>query len=324
MHKNSVNKGNQQGDVYLEQLVCPNVVTVIVTFNPNISSFTETLRAQINTCVSSVIIVDNASLNYSAIEQAVNNFGLPSFDLVRLPNNVGIGAAQNIGIRRAIDAGCSHVILFDQDSLPSHETVRALLADESKLITAGVHVGAIGPSFCDPHTGSYFPQGRIVGPMLKKVWINPRCGTPVEVSFIIASGSLIRTEVLKKVGQMNENFFIDKVDHEWCFRARAKGFSMFVSPTAVMSHSIGDFRVRSLGREISIHSPLRRYYMARNAILLARQPWVPAGYRLRELFYVFARMPDFLVSVNFNWNYIKLMLTGVLHGFLGRGGPYKS
>jgi rhamnosyltransferase len=209
-----------------------------------------------------------------------------------------------------------------QDSLPSPETVCVLLTDEAKLITAGVHVGAIGPSFRDPRSGSYYPMIKIVGPMLMK--IKHKCDfEPVEVSFTIASGSLIRIDAFNRVGAMNEEFFIDCVDIEWCFRAYAKGFRIFVSTKAVMSHMIGDNRERSLGREISIHSPLRRYYMARNWILLARLRWVPVGFKIREAFCVFTRVPVFLYSVNFNWTYVKYISKGIIHGLMGRGGRYQ-
>lgn len=298
------------------------VVTIIVTYNPIISKLIEVLHAHICTDVTRIVIIDNASLNYSDIEQAVKSFGLTNIELVRLPENSGIAAAQNIGIRRAIEVGCSHVMLFDQDSLTSPETVNALLTDEAKLIAAGVRVGAIGPSFRDPRSGSLYPQIKIKGPMLKKLWLKSDT-EPVEVSFIIASGSLIRIDVLKHVGTMNEEFFIDSVDVEWCLRAIAQGYRIFVSTKAIMSHTIGDHRERSLGREISIHSPLRRYYIARNSILLARLPWVPLGFKIREVFCVLTRVPVFLLAVNFNWNYIKYITKGILHGLLGRSGQYK-
>jgi len=300
------------------------VASIVVTFNPECAVLAQVLRALAATDVHLHVIVDNGSSNVEEVDRIIRQSGLPRVEYLPQSKNLGIAAAQNIGIAHATEAGCSHVILFDQDSQPSSDIVSTLLEDESMLIAAGVRVGAIGPNFRDPRSGSFYPQARIIGPMLKKVWINPGNGYPVEVSFIIASGSLIRVSILNMVGPMNEVYFIDKVDLEWCLRARAQGFSMFVSSRAVMTHSIGDCRVRSFRREISIHSPLRRYYIARNTVLLARQPWVPAGYRIRELFCVLARTPVFLFAVNFKWDYIKKIVIGILHGFMGRGGQYKE
>ena len=305
------------------QALKPTVIAVIVTYNPVISQLASNLCAHALTGAAHIIIVDNASLNHSEIEGLVENSGAIPADLVSLPENAGIGAAQNVGMRRAMEKGCSHVILFDQDSSPSPCLVDLLLADESNLMAAGIKVGAIGPSFTDLRTGSYYPMIRIVGPMLTQV--RNECGSaPVEVSVIIASGSLIRTEVLNRVGAMNEDFFMDCVDLEWCLRASSQGFKIFVSTKAVMTHMIGDTRKRSLGREVSIHSPLRRYYMARNWILLARLPWVPAGLKVREVFFVLTRVPVFLFSVHFKWEYVKFIAKGICHGISGRGGSYQS
>ena len=41
--------------------------------------------------------------------------------------------------------------------------------------------------------------------------------------------------------------------------------------------------------------------MARNSILLARQPWVPIGYRIQELFCILPRTLIFLFAVQLGW-----------------------
>jgi rhamnosyltransferase len=297
------------------------VAAVVVTFNPEGAVFAEMMAALAATGVHLVVVVDNGSGNARQIGAFVGGFG-PGGIYLPQPANLGIAAAQNLGLTRARSEGCSHVMLFDQDTVVPPHLVRALLADEARLLQTGVKVGVIGPCFSDSRSGSLYPQARIAGPFLRKIWLRQGTCDPVEVSFIIASGSLIQTAVLTAIGAMNEAFFIDKVDIEWCLRARAHGYSAFISPRAVMAHSIGDRRVRLLGREISIHSALRRYYMARNSFLLARQPWVPGGYRLRELFCVLFRTPFFLLAVRFNRNYLKHISMGILHGVLGRGGQY--
>jgi rhamnosyltransferase len=300
----------------------PVVASIVVTYNPEMCSFERALSAHAATRADLLIIIDNNSNNANEIEKVVKEVLHSRATFLSQTENCGIAAAQNIGITCARETDCTHVVLFDQDSQPSPDIIKNLLEDESQLIATGVRVGAIGPSFRDPRTGSYAPMMRIVGPMIKKV--RHKCGTePVEVSFIIASGSLIRIDVLNRVGTMNEDFFIDVVDIEWCLRARSQGFKIFVSTKAVMTHMIGDTREYSLGREISIHAPLRRYYMARNWILLARLPWVPVGIKIREVFLVFTRVPIFLYSINFKREYVKYVSKGILHGFLGRSGQYK-
>lgn len=305
---------------------CDGVASIVVTFRPDLALLGEALRAHAATGIGRLVVVDNGSPEAATVERLVREAGRAgpaAADFLPLHDNLGVAAAQNAGIAHAAAAGASHVALFDQDSRVPSDLIGRLLAAEAALTARGVRVGAVGPAFTDPRTGNAYPQARVAGLRLKKLWPQQQGEAPFEVSFIIASGSLIRTAVLREVGGMDESFFIDAVDIEWCFRATARGWRIFVTPDARIVHTIGDRRVRSLGREISIHSPLRRYYMARNDLLLARRRWVPAGFRLRQALGVVLRAPAFLVAVGFDRRYVRHMALGVLHGLLGRGGPYR-
>ncbi|MFP3480127.1 glycosyltransferase family 2 protein, partial [Burkholderia sp. SIMBA_057] len=75
---------------------------------------------------------------------------------------------------------------------------------------------------------------------------------------------------------MNESFFIDHVDTEWCLRANAAGYALFGVCAARLDHELGDRIVRLWAirwRAVPVHSPVRMYYMFRNTIrLLAATP----------------------------------------------------
>jgi len=68
------------------------------------------------------------------------------------------------------------------------------------------------------------------------------------------------------VGLMDEDLFIDHVDSEWCFRAKAKGFQLFGVGGAAMTHALGERRkeIWFLRRRIvTLHKPFRYYYIFR-------------------------------------------------------------
>jgi rhamnosyltransferase len=143
----------------------------------------------------------------------------------------------------------------------------------------------------------------------------------INATFVIASGCLIRTEVLKEVGLMNGQLFIDYIDVEWSLRAKHFGFNVFITSRAKMAHTIGDNRVNILGRTISIHNPLRRYYLIRNSFYLLRLPYVPIGYKLRELCFNLFR---FFIGLFFSRErkiYLYYAFWGVRDGFSGIFGP---
>ena len=95
-----------------------------------------------------------------------------------------------------------------------------------------------------------------------------------EVESVITSGSLIPLEAHAKVGAFREEFFIDYVDSDYCFRARAKGLRVIKTRQALMSHAIGAASEHGLlwmNKWTSNHSPDRRYYGARNNTVMLRE-----------------------------------------------------
>ena len=160
-----------------------------------------------------------------------------------------------------------------RDSHDSHqvkEMITILASEYSKMITNGINVGAVGPVFYDPRTTDQYPISEFSGFRLIKKYPVKGNNQPIEASILIASGSLIPRKSFEIVGGMNEEFFIDYIDIEWGFRAQSKGYKLFACPPAKMAHQVGDRRIKIMGREISVHSPLRRYYLARNSVFMIK------------------------------------------------------
>lgn len=299
------------------------IFSIIVTYNPDIVLFRESLERHIENDVDGIIIIDNNSKNKMMLEELILTFEQKKLLIFEsLIENKGIGFAQNLGINNAIEEDCSHVILFDQDSKINLDFVSNLLEQENLLISNGNKVGAIGPVYIDPISNTYYPQIRSNGIFIEKIYPDKVHEKNIQASFIIASGSLIKISTFKEVGVMDAGLFIDCVDIEWCFRAASKGYMFFASKTTVISHSIGDKRIKSLGREISIHSALRRYYMIRNNLILARMSWVPIGYRFRIIFGLILNVSIHLLDVSFKSEYVKFTFRGVLDGILNKKGAY--
>lgn len=295
------------------------IASIVVTFNPEIADLENVFASHDQTEAAGLVLIDNGSANQQQILACAQS-RLKSIALFWIPidDNVGLAKALNMGILCAEKNGFTHVILFDQDTIVPKTLVNELARQFLSLTSQGARVGAIGPTYVDPRTNSEYPQCIIRGALLKKVWPSASDNESMEVSFIITSGSFFSIDAVRDIGWMREDFFIDCVDIEWCFRARHKGYKIFCTKTAAMLHTIGDRRVRSLGRDVSIHSPKRRYYMARNSIYLIRLPTVPLVYRARQVVMTFFRVPLFLWSVKFSPIYIKSIFFGIVDGVFTR------
>lgn len=300
----------------------PGIATILVTYNPDLAAFAQVLQRHADTGAARYVIVDNASAQANEIEALARQL-LPEgrLSVLRQPSNIGLGAALNLGTDHARAAGCSHVVLFDQDSLPSSNTLASLLEALQGLQSQGLKVGVVGPSQTDVRTGAEYPQRLVRGHTMATIWPSREPGTAIEVSFLITSGSLIDISTLDAVGPMRADFFIDYIDIEWCFRAASQGFRSYCIKTAHIQHALGDQRRVFLGREVSVHSAVRQYYMFRNVLALSRLRTVPLRFRVVETLYFMSRAPAFFWLSGCSAKHLRHMLLGIAHGLTGRMGP---
>lgn len=292
---------------------------VVVTYNPLISDLTILIKNIIET-VKTVVIVDNGSKNINEVQNFIERY--KSIHLMLLGENKGIGFAQNRGIEKVFsDEAVQGVVIFDHDSHPEPDMIQVLASEYERLVREGVKVGALGPVYVDPRTQNNYPISVFSGFSLKKKYPVAGISTPIPASFIIASGSLIPRGTYQDVGGMNEAFFIDYIDIEWGFRVQSKGYHLFACPFAKMYHQVGDSRLKVLGREISIHSPLRRYYLARNSVFMLKTNYINWRYKVREFFYSISRVFIFVALVDKKRTYLRYILRGWYDGLSGKTGP---
>ncbi|WP_130803783.1 glycosyltransferase family 2 protein [Acinetobacter ihumii] len=287
-----------------------NIYAVVVTFNPNISNL-ENLIKDVSINSINLILIDNGSDNQDDIKILKNNY---SIDTIFLKQNLGIAAAQNIGINYCIDNNVGYIIFFDQDSTIDSNFIFHLYADYKSLVDQGIAVGLIGPKYIDPRFNFIYSVNDVTKyGILKKINLNEMSET-TSVKLLISSGSLIAVDTIKKVGLLRENYFIDCVDTEWCFRIESLGFKNFVSKNAMMYHTIGDNLVTLGPFKSPLHSPFRRYFIIRNSFYMLKESHIPVLFSFRMIFFSFYQQFLILLRVNKRSEYFKVMLKGTRDG----------
>lgn len=294
------------------------VCAVIVTYQPDPAALIGLLDAVVPQ-VGAVVVVDNASDR--AWKQALNDkVAARGAVVLHQPHNRGLAAAQNIGIDWARLNGFLHVLLLDQDSEPERGMVASLLA-ALKMLSVEHRVAAVGPRFHDAREHRDAPFVRVGFPFNRKVWC-ARGTRTIACDFLISSGALIPMEVLDRIGPMDAGLFIDNVDLEWSFRARAHGFVLHGVCEATMQHRLGDAR-RPLPfgvGQIVVHGPVRLYYMMRNRLLLYRMPHTPRMWIAQDLPRVLAKLFLFGVVIGPRGLNMRCMLRGLWDGLHTRRG----
>jgi len=296
-----------------------SVAAVVVLYRPQaelLARLIESIAPQ----VGKIFIVDNTPERSEEIPAMLHNCEC-AFCYRANGANKGLAGAQNIGIGQALRENYTHVLLLDQDSALPGGAVDGLLAAETWLLRAGQPVAAVGPLYVDEKTGERSRGVHRSGLRVQWFPIPAQETQPVEADYLIASGSLIRAAVLRHVGLMRKELFIDWVDTEWGYRAGNAGYRNYIVPTVVMKHSVGDASGRVLGRRIYLHNPARNFYIVRNAVYLLRDRRMSRHWRVTMLFYV----PKYILAHSWlaenRGKSFRLMLRAAWEGMRGKMGP---
>ena len=292
----------------------PRVGAVVVFYHPDAACVA---RANRLAAALRCVVVDNTP--DAAVDVGTRPAGL-SADVVYLRNgdNLGIATALNQGIERLIGDGCDAALLFDQDSEPPAALLTELPALMTRLVEAGERVAVLGPAYDDARLGGVAPFVRFRPFRLER--IAPAGDAPIDVDFLITSGSCINLRCLAAVGAMDDALFIDFVDVEWCVRAKRAGYRVLGVPWLTMTHALGDEPVKVLGRRYPMHSAVRHYYLFRNAVALIRRGYMPWTWKSTELMKLPVRLLVYAMLPHGRGEHLRMALRGARDGWGRRLG----
>jgi len=296
------------------------VIAIVVAYFPDSKIIAETLQS-IYKQVSQVLIIDNTPNGSSVLQNLKLLREDNNIKLITLNQNTGIAHAQNVGIKKALENKADFVVLSDQDTFYPDNYIAKMLEAYSKIANKE-KVAAIVPDFAELNRGGE-RQGFVLFDSIFSKRIYPQSGCH-EITQAIASGEIIPSEMFNYIGFMDEELFIDRVDFEWCWRARAKGYKIVGCADVVIEHFLGNV-VKKVGlKSYSIRSPIRDYYIIRNAIHLAlRSEYITFGMRLNILMKSIRYIIGFTILGKPHWKHFIYCLKGFYHGIKGQLGPYR-
>ena len=215
-----------------------------------------------------VIVVDNASTQDEAsiIEQR-----FPQVTVIRSPKNLGFAGGNNLGIQAAHG---KYLFFINNDTLfrgVGHSLTSYLLPLTS-LLDSSDNIGAVCPKIRfawgnNPiqYTG-YTPLSKIT---LRNSAIG--CGEedhgqydiPHSTPYAHGAAMMVKREVIDKVGQMPECYFLYYEELDWSMMIRRAGYDIWYEPACTIYHK----ESQATGQ----NSPLKSYYMTRNRLLFAKR-----------------------------------------------------
>ena len=180
------------------------------------------------------VVIDNGSTDGTP---AHIRGAFPDVELIEAGENLGFGAANNVGFRRALDEGATHVFLLNQDAWPNAGCLRELLDASERQPEFGVisplHLDGSGKRFDRPFFQKLIRNADYVeSVVLGKEWH----GGLVEVPFVNAAAWLVTRECLERVGGFNSAFFHYGEDRNYCQRVLDRGLKVGICPEATICH----------------------------------------------------------------------------------------
>jgi rhamnosyltransferase len=297
----------------------PHVVAIVVTYRPEPEPLRRLVAATLPQ-VTEMVVVHNGSESPPLPVQAGDD---PRLHLVVLGENLGVARAQNEGIRWAQRRAATHFLFFDQDSEPAPDMVAQLLAADASLHEAGQPVAALGPRYLDERQNNPPPFIQVRGLRLHRQPCT-HSDDIVPVDYLVSSGCLIPAVAIERVGDMNEALFIDYVDIEWGLRAAAAGLRSYGVCAAQMRHALGEQPLMVFGLPRPVRTPLRHYYLFRNALWLYRQSGLPVCWKFVDAWRLLLKFGAYALFARPRRDHWRMMTRGLWDGLRGRLGRYRA
>ncbi len=200
-------------------------------------------------------IVDNAS---GGDDAAQIEAALPAAKVIASPRNKGFSGGTNLGIKAALQSDNAPILLLNNDARITEDDTLMLLHTLAQDKLAGI----VGPLLFDEAERFVSAGGK------NPVWhFQTRVKTYRQglnkVNNVSGTAALIRPEVFRDAGLLDEDFFFSTEMADFCARARYYGWQSVINAEAKAYHTVN--------RSARYRNSLYVYYIIRNRFLYIRK-----------------------------------------------------
>jgi GT2 family glycosyltransferase len=315
----------------------------IIIVNYNVKEFIQNLLHSIVKATTGikyeVIIIDNAS-NDGSVEFIREKF--PEVKLIVNSINRGFSRANNQGL--SVAEG-EYLLLLNPDTLLREDTLDKMIAFFKSTPEAGLAGCKIlnpdgtlqlacrrsfpGPwtSFCKV-TGlsSFFPNNRIFA-RYNLTYLDEN--QTYEVDAVSGSFMMLKKEIYKKIGGLDEQFFMYGEDLDLCYRIQKAGYKVFYVHSTQIIHYKGESTKRSGIDETKIFYEAMNLFVKKHfSSSMLVEAILHSAIALRKLFAFLGRRKIILLSIitDFIFFNISILIANEIYEKIShyRGIPFKS
>jgi len=241
----------------------PRVGVVIVNWN----RASDTISAYKSLILSKyedwhLYVVDNFSTDNSS--EILSRELTVNTTLILNSSNDGFAGGCNRGIQRALLDCSSHIFLLNNDAIVLPSTISILINESIELDNNSI-LGCV-VKFYETRQIQFFGcrNREDVG---HPAWFDQDDLAKLSQKLIITDSVLgaalfAPADIWRRIGYLDERFYLNYEETDWCYRARKNGFCCYVVSNAIIFHKSG----ATMG---PTNGPLQNYFMYRNELLFA-------------------------------------------------------
>ena len=232
------------------------VSIIILSFNTK--EFLRNCLESLRNLPVEIIVVDNGSTDGSKeylrdLEQkrfrniekkkesakSLNVYNSISLKVIFNNQNLGFGAGNNQGMREATG---KYLLLLNSDTIVKNGAPLKM----AEFMEKQAEVGVLGCKLLNPDgspqpSAGPFPNLWVSAIMLfAEHWLGDLVRSSFaqtkEVDWVMGAALMVRREVIKKAGLMDEGIFMYMDEVEWCYRIKKSGYKVMFYPGAEITH----------------------------------------------------------------------------------------
>ena len=261
-----------------------------------------------------VIVVDNGSQDGSV--EAIQKF-YPKVHCLPTGANLGFTGGNNFGIKDALTRNPDYIWLLNNDTIVDPDVLSFVSAfEDPKVGVVGSKI-YFAPGY-EFHKDRYSTKekGKVfwfAGGLIdwKNIYFSHRGVDEVdhgqfdsieETPFVTGCSFVIRTDIVKKIGMLDDRYYLYLEDADWCLRVQKNGDKTLYYPPSIVWH-------RNAASSGTPGNPRQDYYLTRNRFFL--------GFRYAKLRTKFAL---FRQAIRYIWSGPSIRRKAAVDVFTGRLG----
>lgn len=212
-------------------------------------------------------LVDN-SASFSSdqiIAECSKKYPLSEIKYINSGGNIGVAAGNNLGINQALNDGCSHLLLLNNDILIEQDhmfTAMMKCSEKENIITPKIYYFDTKKIWM---AGGFMDYRRALGVHYGMNEVDaPKYNIARQITYAPTCFFLVKAEVFNKIGLMDEQYFAYYDDTDFVLRALKNNYTLWYEPTLYLFHKVSS----SSGGDNSL---FYIYYGNRNKIYFIRK-----------------------------------------------------